>query len=590
MAAMLFQRLSLISALLLAPVFVQATESIIWFDRAPSRHSTPQPVQTGLAESSSLSVFTDMAEKFYANRLPISSAALFGRAYELSADTGLLTGRLFSLFSQGAYDETLSLLANTPQNANLSTLLPLYRALEAEAAGNIPHSMALLRDYQQNGSTGIGRTVAGRLYNKLQRQQNETPATNKAPLRVGLLVPQSGTFSQIGLDMLKAAQLALFEHSNSSEHILLYPQDSGDNPLSAQDGAGRLLEQNIHILLGPVQADQLSSIYPLIRNTNIPIFGFSSAETLDMPEVTLFNYPLEDQVRHLVDYALSQGKTRFAALIPDTAYGKLAFEHFFTLLRKIDLPVDFYEFFDPTAADISPVLERLTQMERARKEHEAEQQVLQKAFDALGNAMDDVRLARLKELKSRQPEPIVDFDALFLPAAGSTLPLLASQLAFFDLDTADVTILAPQQSIPTTLNHQTVPYLKQFVFSRGSQQGMDAFNQRFKQSYGSTPHPLAILAYDMMRAVMESTVSNGFESYRSFYENILREEGFNGSGGSFKFTDNNTLHRRYDLVRLNPRGTYETLYTAPAFHAPYLPLPRTTQNNWFGGNRRFLWD
>ena len=60
--------------------------------------------------------------------------------------------------------------------------------------------------------------------------QNKKNLENEKILKIGVLLPLSGKFQDIGESFLKAIQLALYDISN--ENIKIYPKDSKGNALN----------------------------------------------------------------------------------------------------------------------------------------------------------------------------------------------------------------------------------------------------------------------------------------------------------------------------------------------------------------------
>ena len=73
---------------------------------------------------------------------------------------------------------------------------------------------------------------------------------NEKILRIGILLPLSGEFQDIGESFLKAIQLALYDISN--ENIKIYPKDSKGNPFDAYQSSKELEEEGIKIVIGPI--------------------------------------------------------------------------------------------------------------------------------------------------------------------------------------------------------------------------------------------------------------------------------------------------------------------------------------------------
>ena len=63
----------------------------------------------------------------------------------------------------------------------------------------------------------------------INEDSNENNLKNSNVLKIGVLLPLSGKFQDIGESFLKAIQLALYDVSN--ENIKIYPKDSKANAL-----------------------------------------------------------------------------------------------------------------------------------------------------------------------------------------------------------------------------------------------------------------------------------------------------------------------------------------------------------------------
>ena len=66
---------------------------------------------------------------------------------------------------------------------------------------------------------------------RLSQNSNEDISENEKVLKIGVLLPLSGKFQDMGQSFLKAIQLALFDIGN--ENIKIYPKDSKANALDS---------------------------------------------------------------------------------------------------------------------------------------------------------------------------------------------------------------------------------------------------------------------------------------------------------------------------------------------------------------------
>ena len=78
-----------------------------------------------------------------------------------------------------------------------------------------------------------------------QNLNNEDNSQNRKILKIGVLLPLSGKFQDIGISFLKAIQLALYDISN--KNIKIYPKDSKGNALNTYQAAKEFEKEGINI-------------------------------------------------------------------------------------------------------------------------------------------------------------------------------------------------------------------------------------------------------------------------------------------------------------------------------------------------------
>ena len=81
----------------------------------------------------------------------------------------------------------------------------------------------------------------------VNQNSNEGIKENDKILKIGVLLPLSGKFQNIGLSFLKAIQLALFDIGDKK--IMIYPKDSKANALDTYLAAKEFQDMGIEIVL-----------------------------------------------------------------------------------------------------------------------------------------------------------------------------------------------------------------------------------------------------------------------------------------------------------------------------------------------------
>ena len=110
-------------------------------------------------------------------------------------------------------------------------------------------------------------------------------------LKVGVLLPLSGEFQEIGESFLKAIQLALYDISN--ENIKIYPKDSKGNALNTYKSAKEFEEQGIKIVIGPIFYESLERLGEINKITFISLTN----KTKEIPKnIIAFGINIESQI------------------------------------------------------------------------------------------------------------------------------------------------------------------------------------------------------------------------------------------------------------------------------------------------------
>jgi len=127
--------------------------------------------------------------------------------------------------------------------------------------------------------------------------QNKKNLENEKILKIGVLLPLSGKFQDIGESFLKAIQLALYDISN--ENIKIYPKDNKGNALNTYQAAKEFEEQGIKIVIGPIFYENLERLGEV---NNITFISLTN-KTKEIPKnIIAFGVNIESQVETLKNY------------------------------------------------------------------------------------------------------------------------------------------------------------------------------------------------------------------------------------------------------------------------------------------------
>ena len=367
------------------------------------------------------------------------------------------------------------------------------------------------------------------------------PLDGTSAVRVGLLVPLSGPNEKLGRSMLNAAQMALFDFSDSYFELLIF--DTLGTSEGAAEAARFAIEDGVSVILGPLLGSSISAITPMVQAANVKVLGFSSDRTVTGKGIYTMGFFPEDEVKRVVAYAISKGKKRFAAIAPIGLYGQAVVEALRFTAVEFGGEVEKVLFYDAKAEDFSDVVRELANYESRR-------QALLDQRSELQRRDDEIAKRALKRLEKMQTLGEVPFDTLLLAGGGKRLLAIAALLPFYDVDPKKVRMLGTGQWDMPDLGVE--PALRGGWHAGPPPQARANFVKNYKNVYGFKPHRLATLAYDATALIAVMAKAEGGPNFSN--KALTVKSGFWGRDGLFRFLNDGTVQRGLAVLQVEARS------------------------------------
>ena len=358
---------------------------------------------------------------------------------------------------------------------------------------------------------------------------------------MALLLPLSGPHAALGRSLLEAAQLALFEVAN--EDFVLMPRDTRGTPEGARAAATATLQEGARLVLGPVFAASAVEVAPLAQQAGVNMIAFTNNSAAASEGAFVLGFLPGQRVARVVSYAASRGATRFAALIPGGPYGEQVAASFDEAVRRAGGVVVRVERYGPGPESATEAVKRL-----ARYDERRAALLAQRA--SLAAKDDEVSRRALRRLEHLETLGDVDFDAVLVPEAGTSLAGVAPLLPYFGVDTRKVRILGINDWSDRALRRE--PALKGAWYAAPAPDARADFTQRFRRIYGGEPHDLAPLAYDAAALAAVLASRDGGADFT--IEALAAPNGFAGSAGLFRLLRNGLVEHRFAVFEVQPEG------------------------------------
>ena len=351
---------------------------------------------------------------------------------------------------------------------------------------------------------------------------NENNSESEKILKVGVLLPLSGEFQDIGESFLKAIQLALYDISN--EDIKIYPKDSKGNALNSYQSAKEFDEQGIKIVIGPVFYESLERLGEINEITFISLTN----KTKEIPKNTIaFGINIESQINVLKKYfdEIKVSKTLFLSPNSEFIYQSES-------VAKKDI-LKFYRTYsyDTNPKKITGEIEKITNYRERKKDLERRIKILEKS-DLFKDKNE------LKKLEQMHTLGKINFDSVVVIDFGERLKSVLTSFMFSDVPSDEVKFFTINQWFDETFFNENA--LQNLHFPSVDFNNLKKFEKKYLDTFKEKPNRVSILAYDALGLIYYCWYNNNAQ-FKT--EQLYNKSGFKGLHGKFTIKDNLSKHQ-----------------------------------------------
>jgi hypothetical protein len=336
-------------------------------------------------------------------------------------------------------------------------------------------------------------------------------------LKVGILLPLSGEFQNIGESFLKAIQLALYDISN--KNIKIFPKDSKANPLDTLKSAKEFEDEGIKIVIGPIFHESLEMLDEINKITFI---SFTN-KTKFIPKNTIaFGVNLESQMDALNKYFKKINVSKTLFLSPKSEFIEQS-----ESVKKKDV-LKFYRTYqyDANPKKITGEIEKITKYRERKKDLERRIKILEKS-DLYKDKME------LKKLEQIHTLGKVNFDSVVVLDFGERLKSVLTSFVFADVSNKEVAFFTINQWFDETFFNENA--MQNLHFPSINLKSLKKFNKKYSKIYNEKPNEVSILGYDALGLIYTCWINNNFQFKK---EHLYNKKGFKGLHAKFVIEDN----------------------------------------------------
>ena len=347
-------------------------------------------------------------------------------------------------------------------------------------------------------------------------------AVSNEKIKIGLLVPMTGTNKEIGQSIIKAVSLAIKDIDNDS--IEIYPKDTASRPNQTLKSAFELKEMGIKVIIGPVFHESLSYLDEM---QNI-IFLSLTNKTMDLPKnVISAGINSTSQFNTIKKFLKNNNIKKTIFLTPIQEY---EFEIKKGMKEsKIKVFKEYNYNIEPTK--LTKQIEEITKY-RIRKQN-LENEILR-----IKNSDEPNKEKKIKKLEKRYTIGNLNFDAIVISDFDESLKSVTTSLLYTDVLPKNKFFITLNQWFDESLLYQTD--IQPIYYPSINKENFNNYKIKYFNAFNEDPSHLSLLSYDLVGLVYYLSLKSDLSNLNKLFR---KQNSFKGKIGIFDVKNNKINHR-----------------------------------------------
>ena len=341
-------------------------------------------------------------------------------------------------------------------------------------------------------------------------------------LKIGLLVPMTGSNKDLGQSIIKAVRLAIKDINN--DLIEVVPKDTASIPNKTLQSALELKEMGIKVVVGPIFHKNLKYLDEVMDVTFLSLTN----KTIDLPKNVISAGINSTSQLNTIKKFIKQNnlkKTIFLSPIQDYEFEvKKGIKN-----SKIKIFKNYDYSTEPTK--LTKQIEEITNY-KIRKQN-LEDEILR-----IKSSNQTNKEKIIKKLEQRYTLGGLNFDSIIIADFDESLKSVTTSLLYTDV--------SPKQKYFITLNQWFNESLlneidiQPLYFPSINRNNFENYKQKFFKEFKEYPSHLSLLSYDLVGLVYYLSLKNNFSDTNKLFK---VKNSFKGKIGIFDIKNNKINHR-----------------------------------------------
>ena len=347
-------------------------------------------------------------------------------------------------------------------------------------------------------------------------------ALSSDKIKIGLIVPLSGEYSNIGNSIIKSIRLAI--NKIDDERIEIIPKDTKSNPIDTLRVSKKLYDDGIRIVIGPVFNENSKYLDEL---KDITFLSFTNKIKQNPSNVISAGVNAISQINTIKKFKRINNLERSIFLIPKTDYKK----EIELAINKTNIKLKDKFIYDKDPTLLTKQIEKLTRYSQRK-------QNLKNEIKRLENSSITNKDKKIENLKKRDTFGGINFDSVIIADFDESLKSVTTSLLYTDISSRRITYITLNQWFDKSLLKETS--LQPIYFPSINKDNYNKFIDDFLKHYNSKPNQLSFLSYDLIGLIYFLLYDNNFKVSKNIF---YKKNKFKGKIGVFEINKNIITHQ-----------------------------------------------
>ncbi len=340
-------------------------------------------------------------------------------------------------------------------------------------------------------------------------------------IKLGLLVPISGEFHDIGKSIIKSTLLAINKINNPSIEII--PKDTESNPDITYIKAKELRDEGVKIVIGPVFNKNLIKLEEL----SDMIFLSLTNKIIDNPKnIISTGINASSQLDTIVKFQKNNELKKTIFLIPNKNYKN----EIKKAIKKSKVNTFKIHYYDSDPTKLTKQIEKITKYRQRKQNVEDEIKRLEKSEDP--NKEKKIKILEKKDTIGK-----IGFDSLIIADFDESLKSITTSLLYTDVSPKKIYFITLNQWFDESLLKETS--YQPIYYPSINKENYDEFKNIYFDKFNQYPNQLSFLSYDLVGLVYYLIFQNNWIVNEKIFS---KKNKFKGKVGIFEINDKKINH------------------------------------------------